>query len=92
MLVAHWDGIVVRIWALDHPHPHVHVWNSGDKARIYIRNQELFDGELNTAVYRKIRKWLRRCQDEIILRWHLAEAGEPGPLPLTKDCKEVAKT
>lgn len=89
-MVARWRGILVKIFYYDHPPPHVNVWYSGDKARIYIRILELFDGYLPLKIRRRVEQWLKQCQEEILYRWDLASVGVPGAAPLTEDCEDEA--
>lgn len=87
MLLAHWRGIKVRIWNFDHNRPHVHVKQAEHKARIEIRTGDYIDGALPHKVYGNIRKWLERCQDEILTRWDRASRGEAFT-KIGEDCQE----
>jgi len=65
-----------------HNPPHVHVWYSGAEFRIGIRTGEPTKGSLDPAPpqKRRIRKWLRYYQEELLNMW---DARNPRPLPPT---------
>ncbi len=87
MLLADWRGIKVRIWSFDHNRPHVHVKQAEHKAGVVIRTGECIDGFLPPKVYRRIRNWLERCQEEILSRWNVASIGEPFT-KIGEDCED----
>ena len=87
MLLADWRGIKVRIWNFDHNRPHVCVKQEEHKARIVIRTGDYIDGFLPPKVYRRIRKWLERCQEEILIRWDVASVGERFTI-IGEDCED----
>ena len=86
-LLAQWDKITVRIWSYHHNPPHIHVMQAEHVARIVIGTGAYIDGHLPTKSYRRIQKWLKDCQEEIVARWELVYRGE-GFSRIGENCQE----
>jgi len=69
-------GIVIRMFARDHPPPHFHVRYGEHRARVSIRSGELLDGPLPARVERLVRQWASLRASELEHNWRLIEQGE----------------
>ena len=72
---------VIRMDAIyrDHEPPHFHATHGGDAATVDIRSVEISSGRLPPRAQRRVLKWARLRQDELLHRWHRAERREPLP-------------
>jgi len=63
------DGIEINIKSSEHGNPHVHAWYQGKKVKIFIRTLDVESGGLPTREMRKLRKWIRDNQEDLLERW-----------------------
>lgn len=70
-------GIVVAMYWLDHPPPHIHVRYGGATARIEIASGAIIDGWLPARAHRMVREWAAMHRSELLVNWRLAGVPEP---------------
>ena len=70
-------GIVITMYALDHPPPHFHARYGEFKARIDIATLAPTAGELPGRALRLIQEWAVQHRAELLEDWIRAQAGEP---------------
>ena len=71
--ISRFYGIVIRMYANDHPPPHFHARYGQHRARVAIETGELLDGELPSRAARLVRQWAALHRDELKTNWMLAE-------------------
>lgn len=74
--ISEFYGIVIEVYFVDHPPPHVHARYSGDEALIVIETGEVFAGSLPGRALRLVRDWLDEHRGEVMANWDRASAGQ----------------
>lgn len=78
-------GIVIRMFAKDHPPPHFHARYGEHHARVAIATGEVLDGDLPRRVERLVRRWAELHRAELSENWGRIERSLPPeriePLP-----------
>lgn len=78
-------GIIVRMYALDHPPPHLHVRYAEHQALIAIADGSVIAGRLPRRALRLVREWMALHLPELRSNWERARVGEAvvpiAPLP-----------
>jgi hypothetical protein len=75
--ISEFYGIVIEMYFVDHPPPHVHARYSGDEALIVIETGEVFAGSLPARALRLVREWLDGHRAEVVANWDRALTGQP---------------
>lgn len=75
--ISEFYGIVIEVYFVDHPPPHVHARYSGDEALVVIETGEVFAGSLPGRALRLVRDWLDEHRGEVMANWDRASAGQP---------------
>lgn len=80
-LVYQGDNYVVHMYINDHNPPHIHVYDSNDKAtllaRVNINNFDLMEGsEKVNSIKRDLMSWIKTNQDSLKKSWELCQKGE----------------
>lgn len=80
--ISRFYGIVITMYALDHPPPHFHARYAEHQAMISIADCRVIVGEMPARVLRLIRDWVGLHMAELHEDWELAQAGEEvRPIP-----------
>ena len=74
--VAEFAGIIIWMYAHDHPGPHFHAKYSGDEAVYSIATLSRTEGDMPRSQDKKVREWANRKRSELESNWALIEAGE----------------
>lgn len=72
-------GIVIRMFAADHPPPHFHAEYSGGKAKFAVADCTMIEGEFSPRARRLVREWWQEHVDELADAWARTERGEQPP-------------
>lgn len=65
--ISEFYGIVIYMHhGNEHPPPHFHVKYAEHEAKFGIHTLDVIKGELPPAVHRRVRKWARRHQNELL--------------------------
>ncbi|KHE91077.1 MAG: hypothetical protein SCABRO_03181 [Candidatus Scalindua brodae] len=78
-VISMFYGIVVAIYYEDtgrHNKPHIHVRYQGEKASISIEDGTVLAGKFPPKQLRMVLAWIDIHQDELMVDWELAAAGE----------------
>ena len=78
--ICRWNGIVIEMFAPDHPPPHFHAQYAEFEARIAIRTLSVLTSDLPNRVLAEVLGWARLRQVELSENWSLCENN----LPLNK--------
>ncbi len=74
-------GIIIRIYAPDHPPPHFHAVYGEYEAQIDIRTLEVTEGRLPNRQRRLALEWAAIHQDELVRAWDRCSDGlNPGKI------------
>ena len=74
-------GIVIRIYAPDHPPPHFHAVYGEYEAQIDIRTIEISEGYLPSRSRRMVLEWASLHQEELVQAWDRCSNGlNPGKI------------
>lgn len=68
-------GIIIYMYAKDHPAPHFHARYQDEQA-IYDLEGNLLEGHMPKRQDRLISAWAEIHHDDLIANWDLAERGE----------------
>ncbi|WP_036376519.1 DUF4160 domain-containing protein [Mycolicibacterium austroafricanum] len=74
--IAEFFGIVIYMYAYDHPEPHFHATYAGDEARYAISDGQLIEGELPKSQDKKVREWAQAHREQLSRNWDLCESGQ----------------
>lgn len=78
-------GIVIRMFARDHPPPHFHARYGEHHARIAITDGSILDGHLPPRPARLVKRWAMAHHSQLEANWARCEAMLPphqiDPLP-----------
>jgi hypothetical protein len=69
-------GMVITMYADDHPPPHVHVRHGDDMARVLLTG-EILSGSLPRTQRKAIQKWVLMHEPELAACWERAMRQEP---------------
>lgn len=75
--ISRFFGIVIQMYADDHPRPHFHARYAGRSARIAIGTHEVLAGRLPPRALALVVEWAAEHVDELLADWALAEASQP---------------
>ena len=74
-------GIVIRIYAPDHPPPHFHALYGEYEAQIDNRTIEISEGYLPSRSRRMVLEWASLHQEELVQAWDRCSNGlNPGKI------------
>lgn len=80
-LLSRFYGIEIRVWAGDHPPPHVHVTYAEHRAVLRIDTLELTSGRLPRRARLLVLEWAMLRRPELARAWDHAERFErPTPI------------
>ena len=74
--ISRFFGIVIRMYYLDHPPPHIHVSYSGRDAVLQLDTLEVVRGSLPRRAHLLVVEWALGCRPQLMANWHRAEKGE----------------
>jgi len=63
------DGIEIKIKSSEHGNPHIHAWYQGKTVKIFIRTLDVESGGLPPKEMRKLRKWIRDHENDLLELW-----------------------
>jgi hypothetical protein len=75
--ISRFFGIVIQMYADDHPQPHFHARYAGRSARIAIGTHEVLAGRLPPRALALVVKWAALHVNELEADWDLARAAQP---------------
>jgi hypothetical protein len=64
--ISRFYGIVIRMYALDHPPPHFHADYGGQVAQIDIQTGELLEGSFPQRALRLVQDWIELHRQELL--------------------------
>jgi len=70
-------GIVIRMYASDHPPPHFHVEYAEHEAQISIGDGLIMRGSLPAPQRRLVMQWAAQRETALLAAWAKASADEP---------------
>ena len=72
-------GVLILLYANDHPPPHFHVEGADFSARIAIEDGSIIDqiGRMPPSIRRVLQAWTLAHRDELAENWRLARAYRP---------------
>lgn len=75
--ICRWNGIVIEMFAPDHPPPHIHAQYAEFEARIAIDSIDVLTSDLPNRVLAEVLGWVRLRQDELLENWSLCRSNFP---------------
>lgn len=75
--ISRLSGVIITMYYNDHPPPHFHVRDSGQKAIITIDCPRIWKGELSRYTEMLVIDWAKLHQDELRENWELARINQP---------------
>lgn len=79
--LCRFHGVVITIYADDHPGPHFHARYGEHDAQIAISGPEIVAGRLPRTTQRRVLRWAQVRQSELWEAWDRAQQGEhPGKI------------
>ena len=75
--ISRFYGIVIRMYGLDHPPPHMHAAYGEHEALVAIDTIEVIRGSLPPRAQRLVSEWARLHQAELREAWQRARRLEP---------------
>ena len=74
-------GIVIRMYASDHPPPHFHAEYAEHEAQISIGDRRIMRGSLPARQNRLVMEWAAKREADLLAAWAKASADEaPGTI------------
>jgi len=73
------SGIIITMYANDHPPPHIHVRYNEYSAKIAINDGTVIVGKLPRRVLRLVEHWRLTHRLGLFERWAIAELGQNPP-------------
>jgi len=70
--ISRFYGIVISMYAGDHPPPHFHASYAGAEVKVDIRTGRVLEGRLGPRASRLIREWAMLRQFELMRAWEQA--------------------
>lgn len=68
--ISRFYGIVIKMWADDHPRPHFHAQCGSDQILVYISDGEII-GHLPVRKITLVQRWLKLHRAELYENWLL---------------------
>ena len=75
--ICRWNGIVIEMFAPDHPPPHFHALYAEFEARIAIETLDVLTSDLPNRVLAEVLDWARIRQAELRENWTLCRSNLP---------------
>ena len=75
--ICRFYGIIIRMYAGDHPPPHFHAIYSEHEAFIEVETGHILYGYLPATALRLVQMWLTQHREELNQDWKLAEQLRP---------------
>lgn len=75
--ICRWNGIVIEMFAPDHPLPHSHAQYAEFEARIVIETLGVISSDLPNRVLAEVLAWARLRQSQLRENWDLCRANLP---------------
>ncbi len=75
--ICRWNGIVIEMFAPDHPPPHFHAQYAEFEARIVIPTLDVLSSDLPNRVLAEVLGWARLHQAELVENWELCRNNQP---------------
>jgi hypothetical protein len=75
--ICRWKGIVIEMFAQDHPPPHFHAQYAEFEARIAIETLDVLSSDLPNRVLAEVFGWARLRQAQLIENWDLCRNNQP---------------
>jgi len=75
--LARFYGLILYMFAKDHPPPHFHAKYNEHKAMINIETGELISGYLPRRALRLVQDWVEINQAALLLNWNEAQKDNP---------------
>ncbi len=74
-------GIVIRMYAGDHPPPHFHAEYAEHEVQISIRDRRVMSGRLPPRQSKLVMEWAAKREADLLTAWARASADEaPGTI------------
>ncbi|HXA15468.1 MAG TPA: DUF4160 domain-containing protein [Thermoanaerobaculia bacterium] len=70
-------GVVIQMFAGDHPPPHFHVMYAEHEALIDLRHLRLMRGSLPRRAMALVLEWASEHRDELMEDWELCQRMQP---------------
>ena len=67
-------GIVIQMFANEHPPPHFHATKVELEVIVEIRTLKVVHGSLDPRDHRRVLKWAEAHQDALLANWYLCRA------------------
>ncbi|HUW64745.1 MAG TPA: DUF4160 domain-containing protein [Spirochaetia bacterium] len=80
-IVSRFDGVIIKMYPLNHLPPHFHVEYGEYEAVIDIANLTLRAGSLPPKVLSRVLEWAKLHQQKLLYNWKLVKQGQY-PLPI----------
>lgn len=75
--VCRWYGIVIEMFAPNHPPPHFHAQYAEFEARIAIATLDVLTSDMPRSVLAEVLDWARLRQPELLENWKLCRRNLP---------------
>ncbi len=75
--ICRWHGIVIEMFAPDHPPPHFHAQYAEFEARIAIDPVRVLESDLPRRVLAEVLDWAQLRHAELLGDWELCRANLP---------------
>ncbi len=70
-------GIIIYMFAKDHPPPHFHAKYNEHKALVDVHSGEIIKGHLPRRALRLVQDWAELYQSELIANWEESQKNNP---------------
>lgn len=75
--ISRFYGIVIYMYAQDHPPPHFHAAYGDDAAQVNISTGEILAGSLPNRALRLVQDWIKLHQEELLENFAGLQQGVP---------------
>ncbi len=75
--ISRFYGIIIYIFAKDHPPPHFHAKYNEYKALINIKSGDIIEGKLPRRALRLVQDWAELHQAELMQNWNEGQTDNP---------------
>lgn len=81
-VISRFYGIIIRMYFVqaEHNPPHIHAIYGEDTAEITIQDGSLLEGHLPPKALSRVREWIDRNREELVLIWRTQEFRALDPL------------
>jgi hypothetical protein len=72
-MISTFYGIIIYMYWVDHPPPHVHAIYGGEEATLSILTGEVVAGRLSRRTLRLVQEWIALRRGDLLENWRRAE-------------------